>query len=224
MTRSSVWTPRRTKQLWPPPEDDRAAIAREAVALSDTGMQNALNVPRVGSKWSFRPDISGSQYMPPPPPPPPSSKRKELVKEVPKYTADELRAVAAELQLEAAELVQDVRPVSLQVQLGSSLLDGNYTIAKLLKDWDAKGKGELLKGCISETITITPSSSPSPSPSNYHDDLLHHPRLHLHLLTSTQSLSSSTSTPPTYAPSPSPSPTPARPPRCSHSQTHTWSR
>ena len=53
---------------------------------------------------------------------------------------------AKTLRDEANVLQQNAPAASTLVQLGMGLLDGRYTIARCLKEWDARGKGEVLKG------------------------------------------------------------------------------
>ena len=95
-------------------------------------------------KHPFAPEISHQPYVTPPPPPP--LKRPSPPKAV-VTTSAELAARAEELRAQAHELesTSAARP-PVGVQLGLLLLTKEDYIKKLLKEWDAKGKGEVTKG------------------------------------------------------------------------------
>jgi len=149
MSRSSVWTPRCTTQLWPPCDADDTTD--ESNALKDLAVQRSRS-SATRKKFSFRPALLGpSTYVPPPPP---SLPRKAKLPQVEATTipSTELTAIAQRLQEEADELEKSVPPPSLKMQLGLMLLEGRLTIPKLLKDWDSKGKGEVLKGAMRNNL------------------------------------------------------------------------
>ena len=59
MSRSSVWTPRHTTRIWPPPGCDEPPPLEEALKFDP---------PRKTNKWSFKPSLNGPYHEPPPPP------------------------------------------------------------------------------------------------------------------------------------------------------------
>jgi hypothetical protein len=92
-------------------------------------------------KWKFAPLVNGPYVVPPPPPP----LKKPPPKEMATIPAEELISVAAELRRKADSMVQTAPTPGIDIQLGQLLLSKEDFIKKLLKEWDAKGKGELLK-------------------------------------------------------------------------------
>ena len=161
MSRSSVWLPDGTKRLWPPHDDHgalqdaldekkRAARAEAAAKGRATGSGSAAGVwqARTTTKWSFKPAVSKRAYTPPPPPPPlkrPTAKGPEPT------PAHELHELSTRLLSEADEILSTSAPEPLLVQLGSKC-DSADAIKKVVKEWDNKGKGEMLKGALRNNL------------------------------------------------------------------------
>ena len=116
--RASVWTPRRTHKLWPRTKSHK--------------------------KLTYSPSISSTPYVPPPQPPPLKKPEQLRIATVP---AEQLHARGDRLRAEALELeaVSDGAAPSLRIQLGMLLLSKEDYIKRILKEWDAKGKGEFIK-------------------------------------------------------------------------------
>ena len=95
------------------------------------------------SKFPFSPQILSDYHGPPRPP---SLKKPPPVRAAPP-TVDELSSTAAELRKEIEALeksgVRSAPPVP--IQLGLLLVNKDDMIKKLLKDWDTKGRGEIIK-------------------------------------------------------------------------------
>jgi len=171
MSRSSVWTPRRTTQLWPPfggsdiTEDSNNALKELAAHRSarQTAKENFAHRSR--AKFSFKPALLGpSTYVAPPPPTFPKKDKTPSNPKEDTIPSGELNAIAAKLQGEADVLEQSSPPPSLKQQLGGMLLEGKLSVPKLLKEWDAKNKGEVLKGTMRNNLrnsgfTVTPQEA-----------------------------------------------------------------
>ena len=120
----------------------------------------AISTPRGGRKYvttalgqviflhqkrhSFCPQISSGPYVPPPPPPPlkrPPPPKEESV------SSEELAASASSLRADAVTLeTSSSATPPVNIALGLLLLTREGYIRKLLKEWDAKGKGEVARG------------------------------------------------------------------------------
>ena len=74
----------------------------------------------------------------------PPAKKEKVVKEHVKV--EELEEFEAQLEAIAADLTKEGKPPpSLNVQIGMLLLDKTFDIPKIVKEWDSKGKGEILQ-------------------------------------------------------------------------------
>ena len=147
MSRSSVWTPRRTTRLW----HQDAGFASTTSGVGGRTSPTGGNLERVAfnKKFTFAPDVNPAWSAPPPPAP---IKKQQLNQGPPRIPSDDLRTAAVRLREQAEEL-QDTAPApSLKVQLGLELLKKDDYIKKILKDWDARGKGELLKGELRQNL------------------------------------------------------------------------
>ena len=94
------------------------------------------------SKFSFSPKILGPYQAPPPPPPlkkPPPPKAANV-------QAEELEALARTYREEAEKLEGQKPAPSMKMQLGLMLLRQENAIPSMVKLWDAKGKGEVIRG------------------------------------------------------------------------------
>ena len=124
MTWSKIWTPRRTTQLWPPPNGGRITL----------------------KQCTFHPTLSTPNHYEAPPPPPPvqriRAKKKSAALGV---KAADLTKKAKELQKEADRLEKNIPPMSLPLQFGSLVLDQGVDAfsKRYLKEWDQRGRGEV---------------------------------------------------------------------------------
>ena len=101
--------------------------------------------PRSKPKHTFSPTVNEPYVAPPPPPP----LKRAVAPQASHVSAGELEELAAGLQAEADELEQTAADSSgppLGIQLGLLLMTREDYIKKILKEWDSKGKGEVLKG------------------------------------------------------------------------------
>jgi hypothetical protein len=104
--------------------------------------------PRLAPKYTFAPSIRSGPYVPPKPPSPLKAAPKEK-KAHP--SVEELREAAAALRREAKTLDKEKPKPSMRIQLGLVILeriasDPANGVAKVVKAWDSKGKGEIAKG------------------------------------------------------------------------------
>ena len=100
--------------------------------------------PRSKPRFTFSPAISADRYVAPPPPPPlkrlAPPKASNMGKDELRDAAQRLRTEAEQLEIGAANTSKP--PVS--IQLGLMLRRDDY-IKRIIKEWDPKGKGELMK-------------------------------------------------------------------------------
>ena len=94
------------------------------------------------SKFSFSPQILGPYQVPPPPPPlkkPPPPKAANV-------QAGELESLAQSYRDEADKIEAQTPAPSMKMQLGLMLLSKENAIPAMVKLWDSKGKGEVIRG------------------------------------------------------------------------------
>jgi len=158
MSRSSVWLPDGTKRLWPPMDltdgsmaealDPEKARGKQVVSAGAKTTKTGVWEARTTQKWSFKPEVSKKAYVAPPPPQP---VKREKPKDPEPTPAAELYELGERLRREADGLAGQAAPPSLLVQLGMKC-DNADSIKKVLKDWDNKGKGEMLKGALRNNL------------------------------------------------------------------------
>ena len=121
MSRTSVWTPRRTHKLWPLP----------AGSLTPSRAARTYH-PQVSPEWRK-------------PPKPSWGKKKEVVTEH-VVTVEELSDRAQDLRQQSEALSGNAPAPSIRVQLGQILLAMDTKgFEAMLKKWDVKGRGEFIK-------------------------------------------------------------------------------
>ena len=123
---ANILTPRRKHVIWPLP-----------------------NVLAGSKELTFAPTLlfSGSSVYVPPPPPKPLNKLPAAKEATEKIDVSELEDKASRLREEATQLESEQKEKpTVRIELGLLLLEKDDMIRKLLKYWDAKGKGEFLKG------------------------------------------------------------------------------
>jgi len=132
--RASVWTPRKTRCIWA----NQGSLA-EALKF----------VPSSHSRWSFAPSTNhGNAFgvVPKFPMPRMLGRQRAVAVEKLEIPSEELLEIAELLRGKATALEEQTEIPSVELQLGFGLLDGLFAIARCLKDWDTRGKGEIIKG------------------------------------------------------------------------------
>ena len=127
-------------------------MSRQA-AVYNQSLQEALKfAPSSFQRWSFRPVVVGDAPKFPKPLLGRDAIRRRTSKEGAAMSSDELRGLADELRARASSLEAQVEQPSLEMQIGYKLLDGAISIPQILKSWDVKGKGEVIKTAMRQNL------------------------------------------------------------------------